>query len=111
MTAMPVLGAAHALSIYQGIDAQGIGAQGIGGGASQAASSGGDFASLLSHSLGDAIDTGRQAETQAVAAIGGGGDLTSVVTAVSRAELALQTTVAVRDRVLQAYQDIIKMPI
>jgi flagellar hook-basal body complex protein FliE len=33
------------------------------------------------------------------------------VTAVSRAELALQTTVAVRDRVLQAYQDIIKMQI
>ena len=103
MTAMPVLGAAHALSIYQDIDA--------GVAPAAAAPSGGDFASLLSQSLGSAIDTGRQAEAQAVTAIGGGGDLTSVVTAVSRAELALQTTVAVRDRVLQAYQDIIKMPI
>ena len=39
----------------------------------------------------------------------GGGNLTEVVTALSRAQLTLQTTTAVRDRVLQAYQDIIKM--
>ncbi len=104
MTTVPALDAARALSAYQRIDA-GTQATAIptGGGS--------DFASLLTHSLGTAIDTGKQAETQAISAINGGGDLTSVVTAVSRAELALQTTVAVRDRVLQAYQDIIKMPI
>ena len=44
-------------------------------------------------------------------AIASGGDLTQVGTAVSRAELALQTTVAIRDRVVQAYQEIIRMPI
>jgi flagellar hook-basal body complex protein FliE len=44
-------------------------------------------------------------------AIAGGGNLTEVVTAVSRAELALQSTVAIRDRVVQAYQDIMRMPI
>ena len=98
---MPALHAAQALSAYGAIDSAGP----------EAASGGTDFASLLTSSLGSAVDTGRQAETQAMSAIGGGGDLTSVVTAVSRAELALQTTVAVRDRVLQAYQDIIKMPI
>ena len=98
---MPALHAAQALSAYRTIDAT----------APEAASGGTDFASMLTRSLGNAVDTGRQAESQAMTAIGGGGDLTSVVTAVSRAELALQTTVAVRDRVLQAYQDIIKMPI
>ena len=99
---MPALHAVQALSAYRAVDSA----------APEAASTGGaDFASMLSSSLGNAVDTGRQAEAQAMSAIGGGGDLTSVVTAVSRAELALQTTVAVRDRVLQAYQDIIKMPI
>jgi flagellar hook-basal body complex protein FliE len=38
-------------------------------------------------------------------------NLTDVVTALARAELTLQTVTAVRDRVVQAYQDIIKMPI
>jgi flagellar hook-basal body complex protein FliE len=34
-----------------------------------------------------------------------------VVTALSRADLALQTTVALRDRVVSAYQDVMRMPI
>ena len=99
-----MLRAAQALSAYQNVD---------GGQSSAVPSSGGsDFASLLTRSLDSAVQTGQQAEAQATAAVSGGNtDLTQVVTAVSRAELALQTTTAVRDRVLQAYQDIIKMPI
>jgi flagellar hook-basal body complex protein FliE len=69
------------------------------------------FSSMLSRALDGAITTGQQADAQSAQAISGHGDLTQVVTAVSQAELALQTTVAIRDRVLQAYQDIIKMPI
>ena len=71
-----------------------------------------DFGAALSNALSGAINTSQDAEQLAKQAIGGGSnDLTQVVTAVSKAELALQTTVAIRDRVLQAYQDIIKMPI
>jgi len=44
-------------------------------------------------------------------AIAGTGNLTDVVSAVAKAELTLQTTVAIRDRVVQAYQDIMRMPI
>jgi flagellar hook-basal body complex protein FliE len=44
-------------------------------------------------------------------AIAGRGNLTEVVTALARAELTLQSATAIRDRVVQAYQDIIKMPI
>jgi len=105
MTTIPMLRTAQAISAYQGIDSGMAGANPATGG------SGSDFASMLTQSLGNAVGSGQQAETQAMSAIGGNGDLTSVVTAVSRAELALQTTVAVRDRVLQAYQDIIKMQI
>jgi flagellar hook-basal body complex protein FliE len=101
MNALPAFNALQAAKAYQNAEAS----------ATPEISGGGDFASLLSQSVGSAIDTNQQAEQQAVAAINGGGDLTQVVTAVSRAELALQTTVAVRDRVLQAYQDIIKMSI
>jgi flagellar hook-basal body complex protein FliE len=104
MSVIPALRTAQALSAYQSTESGFTQAQ-------PGASSGTDFGSLLSNTLNSAIDTGEQAEAQATTAIGGGGDLTHVVTAVSRAELALQTTVAVRDRVLQAYQDIIKMSI
>jgi flagellar hook-basal body complex protein FliE len=102
MNAIPAFRALQAAAAYQNVD-----------GVTQSTDLGanGDFGSLLSQSLGSAITAGEAAETQAKTAIAGGGDLTSVVTAVSRAELALQTTTAVRDRVLQAYQDIIKMSI
>ena len=106
MSAIPAFRALQAASAYQNIDGVMSSADNAG-----SAGSAGDFASLLSQSLGSAINTSEAAETQAKTAINGGGDLTSVVTAVSRAELALQTTTAVRDRVLQAYQDIIKMSI
>ena len=70
-----------------------------------------DFGSLLQRAAEGAVQAGQHAEAQAAQALGGGGNLTEVVQAVSRAELALQTTTAIRDRVVQAYQDILKMPI
>jgi flagellar hook-basal body complex protein FliE len=41
----------------------------------------------------------------------GENDLTDIVEAVTAAELTLQTVVAVRDRLVSAYQDIMRMPI
>ena len=61
--------------------------------------------------MGGVVDTARDAETKATGALAGHGSLTDVVSAVSRAELALQTTVAIRDKVVAAYQDIMRMPI
>jgi flagellar hook-basal body complex protein FliE len=100
-TALPAISTGGALKAYQAVD---ITPQ------SDIGSSSG-FSVLLSRALDGAVNAGHQADAQATQAISGHGDLTQVVTAVSRAQLALQTTVAVRDRVLQAYQDIIKMPI
>ena len=74
-----------------------------------AASSG--FGDMLQSALKGVVDQGHAAEQKSVAAISGHGDLMDVVSAVSKAELSLQTTIAVRDRVVQAYQDIMRMPI
>jgi len=74
-------------------------------------SAGASFGSALQNALNGAVETSHSAETSAMQAISGEGNLTDVVTALSRAELALQTATAIRDRVVSAYQDIMKMPI
>lgn len=81
------------------------------GAAGAADGAGSDFGGMLSRALEGAVQAGRTADAQSVTAIGGGGNITEVVAAVSKAELALQTTVTIRDRVVQAYQDIMRMPI
>jgi flagellar hook-basal body complex protein FliE len=70
-----------------------------------------DFGSTLQRALQGAVEDLHTADTKTAEALTGGGNLTDVVTALSRAELTLQTAGAIRDRVVQAYQDIIKMPI
>ncbi len=69
------------------------------------------FGDALGRALGRVVDAGHQADDQAMRAIRGEGNLTQVATAVSQAELALQTAVTVRDKVVQAYQEIMRMPI
>ena len=69
------------------------------------------FGAVLSRALDGVVQAGHDADAQSVRAISGAGNLTEVATAVSRAELALQGAVAIRDKVVQAYQDIMRMPI
>ena len=69
------------------------------------------FGSALTRAMQGVVDAGHQADAKSAEAISGTGNLTDVVAAVNRAELALQTTSAIRDRVVQAYQDIMRMPI
>lgn len=80
-----------------------------GGSATGSAAAG--FGPALQRALEGAVRTGQNAEEKAIQAISGTGSLTEVVTALSQAELTLQTATAVRDRVIQAYNDIIRMPI
>ena len=63
-------------------------------------------------SIGEsALEAGNKADQMSVAAVEGKANVAEVVTAVANAELALQTVVAVRDQVVQAYQEILRMPI
>jgi flagellar hook-basal body complex protein FliE len=70
-----------------------------------------DFGATLQRAMQGTVDSLHAADAKTAEALSGGGNLTDVVTAVARAELTLQTASALRDRVVQAYQDIMKMPI
>src|SRR5277367_2926052 len=72
---------------------------------------GSDFASLLKAGAKNALDTAKKGEEMAKQGIAGKADVRDVVSAVNNAELTLQTVVAVRDKVISAYSDILKMPI
>jgi flagellar hook-basal body complex protein FliE len=72
---------------------------------------GGEFAGLVKQAAQSTVETIKQGEQASLQAIAGKADLGQVVTAVANAEVTLQTAVAVRDRVIQAYLDIIRMPI
>jgi flagellar hook-basal body complex protein FliE len=71
----------------------------------------GNFGDFLSSAMKDAAGTIQQGETQATQQIAGKGDIVNVVQAVNSAELTLDTVVAVRDKVIAAYQSIMQMPI
>lgn len=68
------------------------------------------FSSLLKDGLQSAIDTQYKSESMKMEALAGKVDLSDLVTAVTNAELSLNTVIAVRDKVIGAYQDIIRMP-
>jgi flagellar hook-basal body complex protein FliE len=72
---------------------------------------GGGFADLVKDAVQEAVKTGNSGEQVTAKAVENSADLNQVVTAVAEADLTLQTVVAVRDRVIEAYKDIVRMPI
>ncbi len=72
---------------------------------------GGGFGDMLKSALTDAIDTQKTGETASLQAATGKADINSVVAAVSNAELTLQTVLAVRDKVVSAYTEIMHMTV
>ncbi len=59
----------------------------------------------------DFMETLRQGEETAKAGLAGRADAQAVVEALAATELAVQTAVAVRDKVVEAYQEILRMPV
>jgi len=76
-----------------------------------ATASGGGFGEILKQTVDGAMGSLQQGEAASLKAATGKADITEVVTAMSNAEVTLQTVTAVRDRVISAYQDISRMPI
>jgi flagellar hook-basal body complex protein FliE len=73
---------------------------------------GGSFGDFLQKAIADTVNTGKASEQQMAASTGSkDGSIVDVVTAVAEAETTLQTVVAVRDKVISAYQEIMRMPI
>jgi flagellar hook-basal body complex protein FliE len=65
--------------------------------------------------LGRAADsfarTLARAETSAAEAMAGRGDPHALVASLAEAQLAVETVVAVRDKVVEAYMEILRMPV
>ena len=70
-----------------------------------------EFADLVRQAVREVSQTTAAAEAQAVSVAGGQGDIVDVVTAIAAAEMQLEAVIAVRDQVIQAYQEILRMPI
>jgi flagellar hook-basal body complex protein FliE len=79
----------------------------------QTASEAGGFGELLQQALESVNQTADRAAQATVAQVTASprADLVDVVTAVAETELAVQTLVSVRDRVIAAYQEVMRMPI
>ena len=69
------------------------------------------FGDLVKNAIAEARKIGEKDEKLSIAAINDKADITKVVTAVAEAEMTLQTVVNIRDKVLEAYNDIIRMPV
>src|SRR3974390_1020145 len=80
-----------------------------------AAKSGGagdqSFASMLKNTLDGVVAAGHKSDAQAMSMASGKANIVDVVTAVAETEVAVETMVSVRDKVIAAYEDIMKMPI
>ena|SRR6185369_10683085 len=73
--------------------------------------SGPSFGSVLKDALNAVSEVGRKSDAQTHAAAAGKANIVDVVTAVSETEVAVEAMVSVRDRMIAAYEEIMKMPI
>ena len=81
-------------------------------GAGKGAETGGpSFSAVLKDAIGNVVEAGKKSDAQTVAMASGKANVMDVVTAVAETDVAVSTLVSVRDRVIQAYEDIMRMPI
>ncbi|MEP3278113.1 MAG: flagellar hook-basal body complex protein FliE [Stappiaceae bacterium] len=83
---------------------------GVSGDALPSAVSAPDLGSAVKDTLSGVVDLGRSAEAKSVDMLNGKANMVDVVTAIAETEVALETMVSVRDRVISAYEEIMRMP-
>ena len=69
------------------------------------------FGALLKDAIGSVLESGKASDAQQRAMVAGKANIVDVVTAVSETEVAVEALVSVRDRMIQAYEEIMRMPI
>jgi flagellar hook-basal body complex protein FliE len=104
MMAIPSVAANAYASLQRLTDAQGL-AKG------ETGSAGPSFGTLLKDAIGALNQASHNSDTQTQAMAAGKANLVDVVTAVSETEVAIDALVSVRDKVISAYEEIMKMPI
>jgi flagellar hook-basal body complex protein FliE len=83
----------------------------VSGGGGAGSVGGSAFADMVKGAIEDTMRSSKVAESQMAAQVQGKAELVDVVTAVAAAEASLETVIAVRDQVIAAYQEIMRMPI
>jgi flagellar hook-basal body complex protein FliE len=78
-----------------------------GGGASQESS----FGAMVKDAIGSVVTAGKKSDGLAQGMVAGKANIVDVVTAVTETEVAIESLVSVRDKVIQAYEEIMRMPI
>jgi flagellar hook-basal body complex protein FliE len=71
----------------------------------------GNFGDLVKGALNAVTESAKQSDMQSQALATGKANIVDVVTAVAETEVAIDTLVSVRDRVIQSYEEIMRMPI
>ncbi len=69
------------------------------------------FADLLEDGVDSVIETQHKSETLSADMVQGKGDINDVIMATQEADMVLNTVVAIRDKIIQAYQDVLRMAI
>ena len=70
-----------------------------------------DFGKLLAEGMQGVVDAGKTSDKLSLDLVNGKANVVDVVTAISQTELAMESMVAVRDKVISAYEEIMRMPI
>lgn len=73
--------------------------------------SGASFADTLKAAASSTVDSLKTSEATSMSAMQGGAAIQDVVGATVRAELAVETAVSVRNKLIESYQEIMRMPI
>ena len=107
---IPSAAAANAYASLARIGDAGGMAGGLAKGVTEGAA-GPSFSSLVKDAVSALSKTTHNSDMQTQAMANGKANIVDVVTAVAESEVAVNTLTAVRDRVITAYEEIMKMPI
>lgn len=72
---------------------------------------GSGFADLVAESLSSVVEAGKVSDQKSLELVGGKANIVDAVTAIAETEVAIESMVAIRDRVISAYEEIMRMPI
>jgi flagellar hook-basal body complex protein FliE len=102
----PIASLRHAAAAYGAAALDAPAASGAAG-----ASAPGGFADMVGQAAQSALNTVRRSESTTAAGVAGRADAQDVVQAVSDAEVTVQAVVAIRDRIVGAYNDVMRMSV
>lgn len=101
------IAAANAYAKLARLADPGVNPSQTGGGSAGAPS----FGAMVRDAITSVVEQGHKSDALAQGMAAGKANIVDVVTAVSETEVAVQTLVSVRDKVISAYEEIMRMPI